>query len=327
MEAAQTSSPSQPPVVPASPGIAQRIVANVARVLEGKRDVIELAVAALLARGHLLIEDVPGVGKTSLAKALSSSVGLSFRRIQFTSDLMPADVLGGNVYSQASGEFTFRKGPVFTNVLLADEINRTTPKTQSALLEAMGERRVSLDGTTHVLERPFFVLATQNPEEFYGTYPLPESQLDRFLMRLRIGYPPEDVERAVLSRRRGVDPADDLMPVVSKEELLSIQSAVDTVRTNDELLDYLHTLILATRSTPLLSIGASTRAALALERAVRAYAMVRGRSYAIPDDVKAVATAVLAHRVRTGGARDGHNSHIDSERVVRELLAMLPVPV
>jgi MoxR-like ATPase len=307
--------------------VAQRILANVERALEGKRDVVELAVAALFARGHLLLEDVPGVGKTTLARALASSVGLEFRRIQFTSDLMPADVLGGSVYVQSAGQFAFRKGPIFTQVLLADEINRTTPKTQSALLEAMAERRVSIDGETRMLDEPFFVLATQNPEEFYGTYPLPESQLDRFLMRLRIGYPSQAVERQVLSRRRGGDPVDELTAVVTLRELLAAQDAVDQVRASDELIDYLHALVIATRTTPLLAIGASTRAALALERAVRAYALVLGRAYAIPDDVKAVAVSVLSHRVRPAGLRDGTSGSGDGERVVRELLAALPVPV
>src|SRR6201999_1895888 len=212
--------------------IAARIVHNVGHVLEGKREVVHLAVAALLARGHLLIEDVPGVGKTTLARALAASVGVEFKRIQFTSDLMPADVLGGNVYSQQKGEFSLRRGPVFTNVLLADEINRTTPKTQSALLEAMDERRVSLDGHTYTLDEPFFVLATQNPEEFFGTYPLPESQLDRFLMRLRIGYPPEEIERQVIARRRKADPVADLSAVVDKRDLLNAMAAVDRVRVN-----------------------------------------------------------------------------------------------
>ena len=329
MESARAPNLATKPINPAATAVttAQRILGNVERVLEGKREVVELAVATLFARGHLLIEDVPGVGKTTLARALAVSVGLEFRRVQFTSDLMPADVLGGSVYSQATGEFTFRGGPIFTHVLLADEINRTTPKTQSALLEAMGERRVSIDGETRVLDDPFFVLATQNPEEFYGTYPLPESQLDRFLMRLRIGYPAQDVERQVLARRRGDDPIDELEPVVDRRELLAAQDAVDHVRTSDELIDYLHSLVLATRSTPLLSIGASTRAALALERAVRAYALVLGRNYAIPDDVKTVAVAVLAHRVRPAGQRDGLSSAGDGERVVRELLSALPVPV
>jgi MoxR-like ATPase len=327
MESAQLLTPTHLSSATSAVAVAQRILANVERALEGKREVVELAIAALFARGHLLLEDVPGVGKTTLARALASSIGLEFRRVQFTSDLMPADVLGGSVFSQATGQFTFRKGPVFTNVLLADEINRTTPKTQSALLEAMGERRVSIDGETRILDEPFFVLATQNPEEFYGTYPLPESQLDRFLMRLRIGYPSQLVERQVLARRRGVDPVDELEPVVDRREVLAAQDAVENVRTSDELLDYLHSLVLATRTTPLLSIGASTRAALALESAVRAYALVLGRSYAIPDDVKAVALAVLAHRVRPSGLRDGSNAHGDAERVIREILSSLPVPV
>jgi MoxR-like ATPase len=327
MDSAQAFAPKALHTTTSALAVAQRLLQNVDLALEGKREVVQLAVAALLARGHLLIEDVPGVGKTTLARALAASVGLDFRRVQFTSDLMPADVVGGNVYSQNTGEFSFRKGPVFTNVLLADEINRTTPKTQSALLEAMGERRVSIDGETRVLEEPFFVLATQNPEEFYGTYPLPESQLDRFLMRLRIGYPSPAVERQVLARRRGGDPVDDLKVVVDRRDLLAAQQAVESVRMSEELLDYLHALILATRSSSLLAIGASTRAALALEQAVRAYALVLGRTYALPDDVKTVAVSVLAHRVRVSGSREGHNGYGDGERVIRELLASLPVPV
>jgi MoxR-like ATPase len=324
---ALSSSESAGSISPAATGLAQRIITQVNRVLEGKREVVALSVTALLARGHLLLEDVPGVGKTTLARALARSMGLEFRRLQFTSDLMPADVLGGNIYVQATGEFNFRKGPVFTEVLLADEINRTTPKTQSALLEAMDERNVSLDGVTHALPEPFFVLATQNPEEFFGTYPLPESQLDRFLMRLRIGYPPEHVERAVLGKRRGVDPVNELSPVVTRDELLSAQAAVDRVSVSDEVIDYLHTLVLATRKSSLLAIGASTRAAIALERAVRSYALVNARGYALPDDVKAVAVQVLAHRVRVRGGQGSTSMHDDGERVIRELLSQLPVPV
>ncbi len=307
--------------------VADRIARNVARALEGKPREIELAVAALLAGGHLLVEDVPGVGKTTLARALAVSVGLEFRRIQFTSDLMPADVLGGSVFDPSSGQFDFRPGPIFTQVLLADEINRTTPKTQSALLEAMAERRVSIDGKTHELERPFFVIATQNPEEFYGTYPLPESQLDRFFLRLRLGYPPPEVERALIARRRGDDPLDTLEPVADRDEVLAAQAAVDEVRIEAPVLDYVHEIVLATRASPLLELGASTRAVLAFERAVRAHALVAGRGYATPDDVKAVAVAVLAHRVRVRGARDLASDRADAERVVRDLIASLPVPV
>ncbi len=307
--------------------VAACILDNVEKVLEGKREVIELAVTALLARGHLLIEDLPGVGKTTLARALARSVGVSFGRIQFTSDMMPADVLGGNVYHQTSGEFSFRRGPVFTNVLLADEINRTTPKTQSALLEAMDERQISLDGTTHLLEEPFFVVATQNPEEFYGAYPLPESQLDRFLMRIRIGYPPVETEREVIARRRGTDPFQGLGAVVSRADLLAAQEAVDRIRANPEVIDYLHAIVLATRSVASLSIGASTRSALALERATRAYAVVQGRNYATPDDVKAIAAGVLAHRVRVAGMNDGAGSRGDAEKAIREIMFAIPVPV
>ena len=302
-------------------------MANVGGVLEGKPREIELAVVALLAGGHLLIEDVPGVGKTTLARALARSTGLEFRRVQFTSDLMPTDVLGGSIFDRSTGRFDFRPGPIFTHVLLADEINRTTPKTQSALLEAMGERRVSIDGETRELEPPFFVVATQNPEEFFGTYPLPESQLDRFLLRLRLGYPSREVERAVIERRRGADPVEALSAVASGDEVLAAQAAVDGVRVEAPLLDYLHEIVLATRESPLLELGASTRAALAFERATRAHAVVAGRGYATPDDVQRVAVAALAHRVRVAGARDLAGDRADAARVIRDLLDSLPVPV
>ncbi len=306
--------------------LSQRLVDNVALVVRGKEDVIKLAVVSLLGRGHLLLEDVPGVGKTTLARALAASIGVSFRRLQCTSDLMPTDVLGGNVFNQSTSTFEFRPGPIFTQVLLADEVNRTTPKTQSALLEAMDERQVSIDGETHDLEEPFFVVATQNPQEFYGTYPLPESQLDRFLVRLSIGYPPPGVEREVLNRR-GNDPVQKLDAVMSASELRHVQQAVDSVRVDDAVLDYLHRIVLATRNTPLLSVGVSTRGALGLERAVRARALVEGRSFVLPDDVKALAESVLAHRVKVAGGVSGSAARDDAQRVIRELLTVVAVPL
>jgi MoxR-like ATPase len=307
--------------------VAHALVENVGKALSGKREAVELAVTTLLARGHLLVEDVPGVGKTTLARALARSLGVDFTRLQFTSDLMPADVLGGNVLDPATGAFKFRAGPVFTHVLLADEINRTTPRTQSALLEAMDERRVSIDGQTYKLEQPFFVIATQNPEEFYGTYPLPESQLDRFLLRIHVGYPAAEVERQILARRRGQDPTENLNAVTSKDELLAAQRAVDDVHVDEDVIEYLHAIVMATRETKLLALGASTRGALAFERAVRARAVVSGRNYATPDDVQALAVHALAHRVRVAGVHDTGVGRNDAERVVRELLTKLPVPI
>lgn len=306
--------------------LATTLVEQVGTVLRGKEDVIRLSVVALLARGHVLIEDVPGVGKTTLARALAASLGLKFRRLQLTSDLMPADVLGGSIYDRESSTFVFRPGPVFTQVLLADEINRTTPRTQSALLEAMGERQVSIDGHTHTLDEPFFVMATQNPRDFYGTYPLPESQLDRFLLRLRVGYPGKDVEREVLVGRGAADPVDALRPVVGVDDLLAAREQVDQVEIDPGLLEYVHEVVLATREHPAIEVGASTRAALAFTQAVRARALVEGRSYAIPDDVKELIVPVLAHRLRTRGAQ-GPDAREDAEAVLSELRETIPVPV
>lgn len=307
--------------------IAQRIQENVGAVLRGKPEVIQLAVTALLAKGHLLVEDVPGVGKTSLARALAISVGVDFRRIQFTSDLMPADVTGGSIYDARSGEFEFRPGPIFTDVLLADEINRTTPKTQSALLEAMEERQVSIEGVTHSIGEPFFVIATQNPEDFHGTYPLPESQLDRFLLCVEIGYPSAEVERELIRSRRGSDPLGDLGEVVSKAELLKAQEAVDTIRIDELLVDYVHEIVLATRSSELLSLGASIRGALGLERAARARALVQGRDHVLPDDIKELAVPVLSHRVRLANRVNSTDQRPDAARIMRDLLQDVVVPI
>jgi len=307
--------------------IAQNLIQNVGQVLRGKEEVIRLAVIGLLARGHILIEDVPGVGKTSLARALAQSIGVNFRRVQFTSDLMPADVVGGNIYDPNRAEFEFRPGPVFTNVLLADEINRTTPKTQSALLEAMEEGQVSIEGTTYPIEPPFFVLATQNPEDFFGTFPLPESQLDRFLFRLRIGYPSAEVERELMKTRGDQDPFESLNAVTTREELREAQQAVEHIRVEPLIIDYLHEIILETRKSSLLSLGASTRAGLALERAARAAAVVEGRDHVLPDDVQSLAVSALAHRVRLGGATDAAAQAGDTEAVVRDIVSSVPVPV
>jgi MoxR-like ATPase len=306
-------------------GRLERLRANVAGVLLGKPEAVQLALVTLLSDGHLLIEDVPGIGKTLLAKALARSLGCSFHRIQFTPDLLPGDLLGTSVYHQASASFVFQPGPLFAQVVLADEINRATPRTQSALLEAMSDRQVSMDGRTHPLGPPFFVLATQNPYEFEGTYPLPESQLDRFLIRLRLGYPDRAAERLILSGHREGEPVDRLQPVLAGEEVVALQVAVRTVRFDDHLADYLLELVEATREHPDIRLGASTRAALALYRAAQALALLEGRSFVIPDDVKRLAGPVLAHRllVRRAAAGAAGDAAI---QLVETIAQQTPVP-
>jgi MoxR-like ATPase len=304
----------------------ERLRDGVAGVLLGKPEVIQLALVALLAEGHLLIEDVPGVGKTLLAKALARSLSCTFHRIQFTPDLLPSDLLGTSVYHQSTSTFVFQPGPIFGQVILADEINRATPRTQSALLEAMSDRQVSLDGQTRPLGPPFFVLATQNPYEFEGTYPLPESQLDRFLMRLRLGYPDRAAERLILTGHRDGEPVDRLPSVLSGEEVVQLQHAVRTVRVDDSLSDYLLDLVEATREHPDIHLGASTRAALSLYRAVQALALLDGRDYVVPDDVKRLVGPVLAHRLLVRRARPGAGMGNSAERIVAEIVRQTPAP-
>ncbi len=300
-----------------------RLTGAVERVIVGKPEVVRQAVVTLLARGHLLIEDVPGVGKTTLAQTLARATGGSFSRIQFTNDLLPVDILGVAVYQRETGSFLFRPGPIFANVVLADEINRTTPKTQSCLLEAMNDRQVSVEGETRPLPAPFFVVATQNPLEHHGTFPLPESQLDRFLMRIRIGYPSPRDEKRILAGDRLADPGE-VTPVASIGELAALQAEVERVRVEESVRDYLMAIVGATRRSPAFALGASPRAALAFQRAAQAAALVDGRRYVVPDDLKALAVPVLAHRVqlaRAAGAGWG-----EAEGAVAELLDRIVVP-
>ena len=278
-------------------GIAQEIVENVCTVIVGKNAVIERALAAVIAQGHILIEDVPGVGKTMLAKSISASIGCSFKRIQFTPDLLPRDIVGVSIYNQSTGEFQFRPGPVMAQVVLVDEINRATPKTQSALLEAMEELQVTVDGVTRPLERPFVVMATQNPIEHEGTFPLPEAQLDRFLMRISLGYPTFSEELSVIEQQEQTHPIDELQAVASPGDVTGLQDAAKNVYVDSAVREYIVTLIDATRNHEDVSLGASPRASLGMFRAARGLAIMRDRDYVIPDDVKELAHAVLAHRL------------------------------
>jgi MoxR-like ATPase len=300
------------------------LIRNVERVVFGKRECITLAVVGLLAEGHILLEDVPGTGKTTLARALARSVALDFRRIQFTSDLLPSDVLGLSLPQAPGGELHFKPGPIFAEILLADELNRTSPRTQSALLECMNEGRVSIEGVTRELPRPFLVIATQNPLEFEGTYPLPESQLDRFLLRIRLGYPAREDERRVIATRALADPLDDLQPVLGREELLELIERVRRVRVEASVLEYLLDVVHATRTCGHFTLGASPRAALGLFRAAQARALVDGREYCLPDDVKFLAPSVLAHRM-VASPLNGDAGR-NCEQLLDDLLDTVAVP-
>ena len=301
-----------------------RIVENIARVIVGKRPVIELLLAGLLADGHVLLEDMPGLGKTLIAKSLARSIGASFKRVQFTPDLLPADITGFTVYNQQRGEFLFQPGPVMTHVLLADEINRTIPRTQSSLLESMEERQVTVDGATHPLPRPFFVMATQNPIELEGTFPLPEAQLDRFLLRLRLGYPAQDEQIAILVRFQQQDPLRVLEPVASPGEVAELQETRSKITVSAPVREYITSLVRATRTSPALRLGSSPRGSLALMRAGQALAGLRGRDFVLPDDVKFLAVPVLAHRLilREEERLQGETQ----ERVLEEILRQVPIP-
>jgi MoxR-like ATPase len=304
-----------------------RLRTAVEGALEGKPEVVELALITLLARGHLLIEDVPGVGKTTLAHALAQAIGCEMRRVQFTSDLLPSDILGVSIYDQRKGEFQLRKGPIFSHVLVADEINRASPRTQSALLEAMNEGQVSLDGQTLPLPDPFFVIATQNPDDFAGTFPLPEVQLDRFLIRLRIGYPPPHVElRLIQDHDR--DRSRPTPPILDPSTLLSLQRQVQRVTLDHSLAVYLRDVVGATRTCAALSVGASPRAGIGLARAARARALLQNRHYCIADDIHLLTPHVLAHRVRLAAQAEGYMpTREEAENTVREVISRIPVPL
>jgi MoxR-like ATPase len=297
---------------------------NLEKVVKGKTDIIKEAITALLARGHLLIEDVPGIGKTTLAHGLARSINCTFQRIQFTSDLLPSDIIGVTIYNQEKHLFEFKPGPVFAHIVLSDEINRTTPKTQSALLEAMNDRQVSVDRVTHPLPEPFMVIATQNPLEYEGTYPLPESQLDRFMMRIRIGYPHIAAEKEILLSAEELHPKY-LNPVLSVEEVLHLQSIVDKVKIEHDLVEYILSVVDATRRSDKLRLGVSPRGAMALYRAAQAFALVNGRTYCIPDDIKRLCVPVFSHRVITIQGADGEIG--DAEEIVREIVDAIDVPL
>jgi MoxR-like ATPase len=311
--------------------IVAQLQRSIARAIYGKEEAIQLALITLLARGHLLIEDVPGVGKTTLAQALAKSFHCSFQRIQFTSDLLPSDVLGVSVYNPESREFEFRSGPIFANVVLADEINRTTPRTQSALLEAMNEAQVSIDGKTLTLPQPFLVIATQNPVEHHGTYPLPESQLDRFLMRIKMGYPSPETEREILRKRvsiLGENPLDALEPVADVSEVLAMQDSVAQIKVDTSLHDYALDIVNRTRNSEQLALGVSPRGTLMLQRAAQARAFLDGRDYCLPDDFKQLAVPVFSHRVVASSRHASLQKKSETtESVLREIVESVPVPL
>jgi MoxR-like ATPase len=310
-------------------GRVARLQEAVERVIKGKPEEVRLAIVTLLAGGHLLVEDVPGVGKTTLAQSLARGLNCTFQRIQFTSDLLPSDVIGLSVYNERAGEFEFKPGPIFAHVVLADEINRTTPKTQSALLEAMAEGHVTVEGTTYRLPSPFMVVATQNPVEHHGTYPLPESQVDRFMLRLRLGYPAFELEKQILRDREQGDPLAELRAVLSAEDVAELQAGVQAVAVDDALVDYLMRIVAATRDSEMLDLGVSPRGTLALFRAAQALALTDGRDYCVPDDIKRLILPVFAHRLVVNSRFSSalHRRSDEAEEVLREIMKTVSVPI
>ena len=309
------------------PGV-EKLQNNIGQVIKGKSEVIKNVLVGILAQGHVLLEDVPGVGKTTLAQLVARSVNLSFSRIQFTSDLLPSDIIGVTIYDQRTQQFDFKPGPLFANIVLADEINRTTPKTQSALLEAMNSAQVTVDKHTHHLPQPFMVIATQNPIEFHGTFPLPKSQMDRFLLRLTIGYPHLDHEVTILREQSGVGNLDGVQPVLTSGEMLGMQRAVEQVRVDESLLEYIARIVAATRANPRIQLGASTRAALALRRATQARAFYEGRDFCVPDDVKEMTLPVLAHRIQVYRTLEAESADGTEEAMVlADLVKGIEVPM
>lgn len=309
--------------------LVERLERNVSKVIRGKREAVRNAVLTLIGRGHLLVEDVPGVGKTTLARALSASIGGTLRRIQFTSDLLPSDIVGVSVLDPRTGQFEFRPGAIFANVVLADEINRTTPRTQSALLEAMNDSQVSVDGKTHRLEPPFLVIATQNPEEHYGTYPLPESQMDRFMLRLRMDYPSAEDEKRLLLEvpGAGTDQVAQLSPVLLTQDVLALQQAADRVKLSPELAEYIVAVARETRKSPFVGLGISPRGQIAWRNVAKAAAVAEGRDFVLPDDLKSLALPALAHRLTlTNQIESTGRSREEAERVISEILGRIPVP-
>ena len=304
--------------------LAKRIIDNIEQVIVGKSGAVELGVLALMCQGHALIEDVPGVGKTMLARSIARSVGCTFKRIQFTPDLLPTDITGVSIYNQQTGAFEFREGPIISQLVLADEVNRATPKTQSAMLEAMEERQVTVEGVTHIVPSPFMVMATQNPVEYEGTFPLPEAQLDRFLLIIRLGYPTSDEELEIIERQQMTHPIDTLQPVATSEEVVGLQQAIRDIYVDDLVKQYIVNLVESTRSHADIALGASPRASLALFRGGQAIALIRGRDFVLPDDVKELAVPVMSHRMIVSAA--ARMRGVAGSEIVESLLEQIPVP-